>query len=82
VPEGWIRLRVDLGAEQVLGWYRGEHREVVALAVDGRLVQFPMRILQPWFTMEGVHGEFWIRHDAQMRFTEIRPLDPTSGRLA
>ncbi|MFA5530377.1 MAG: DUF2835 family protein [Thiohalomonadaceae bacterium] len=67
-----IRLRLHILPEQLLAWYRGDAAEVRAVAVDGRRVRFPARVLRPFVTREGIRGEFVLRYDAQSRFVDIR----------
>jgi hypothetical protein len=70
-----VRVRVRLPADELLRWYAGAASEVQARADDGRSVRFPMRLLQPWVTHDGIAGHFEIHYDATGRFTGIRRLD-------
>jgi len=54
--------------------YAGVARDVSAIAVDGRRVQFPAKILRPFVTREGIRGRFMIRFDSENRFESIQRL--------
>ena len=70
---GAFELEVDLAipVAELLRLYRGEAREVVARARDGRVLRFPVLALRPFVTREGVHGRFRIRCDAAQRLAGI-----------
>lgn len=55
-------------------WYGGAARNVHVTARDGRRVQFPAKILQPFVTHSGIKGTFAIYFDEQNRFKEVRRL--------
>lgn len=55
-------------------WYGGAARNVVVTARDGRRIQFPARVLQPFVTHSGVRGTFAIYFDEQHRYKDIRRL--------
>lgn len=55
-------------------WYGGAARNVQVTARDGRRVQFPARILQPFVTHSGVRGTFAIYFDDENRYKEIKQL--------
>ena len=70
---GAFELEVDLAipAAALLRLYRGEVREVVARARDGRVLRFPVAALRPFVSRDGVHGRFRIRCDAGQRLAGI-----------
>lgn len=70
---GALELEVDLAipAAELLRLYRGEVREVVARARDGRVLRFPVSALRPFVGRDGVHGRFRIRCDAGQRLAGI-----------
>ena len=53
-------------------------RQVVATARDGRRVQFPVDILRPYVTHDGIIGSFVIAVDQANKFQDIIKLDPAS----
>jgi hypothetical protein len=67
-----VRFRLSIGAEELLRYYRGDARNVLAVTDAGLRVQFPAEILRPFVTKEGVHGVFALRFDDQNRFAGIR----------
>lgn len=70
-----IRFILDIPADTLLQYYRGAAASVRARSVDGRTVQFPVNVLQPYVTHEGVRGEFVLCFDDNHRFVSIRKLD-------
>ena len=50
---------------------------VVAYALDGRRIQFPARILQPFVQHQGVSGYFRITFNQQGKFQSIARLHAT-----
>ncbi len=67
------KITVDLrvGADEYLKFYRGQASVVTCRARDGRRIQFPVKILNPYLTREGVSGSFEILFDAQGKFVAI-----------
>ena len=66
-----IEVSLSIAADDYIALYQGNARDVVARAKDGRVVRFPARILQPFVTHQGVHGQFSIRFDMNNRFVGI-----------
>ncbi|TCK09593.1 DUF2835 domain-containing protein [Marinobacterium mangrovicola] len=54
--------------------YRGEVRDVVARARDGRRVRFPAASLTRFVTREGIRGSFRIRYSPEGRLQDISRL--------
>lgn len=67
-----IDLRVD--ADEYLKYYRGQASFVSCRSRDGRTIQFPVKILTPFVTRDGISGSFSIRFDAKGKFVDIRRL--------
>ncbi|MEH6650936.1 MAG: DUF2835 domain-containing protein [Motiliproteus sp.] len=67
-----VDLRVD--ADEYLKYYRGQARFVTCRSRDGRTIQFPVKILSPFVTREGISGSFNIQFDADGKFVDIRRL--------
>lgn len=67
-----IRFDLDITAEQYLHYYSGLAREVQVRSIDGRRVQFPANILQPFVTHHGIQGEFILSYDDDNRVADIR----------
>ncbi|HEX7554763.1 MAG TPA: DUF2835 family protein [Geothrix sp.] len=49
---------LSISADSYLDYYRGAVKQVIARCPDGRTVQFPAALLQPFVTPAGIHGEF------------------------
>lgn len=80
-----VVIPLEIPADRWVAYYRGEIRAVVATSMDGRRIQLPARVLQPFVTPEGILGVFRVRFDARHRFVDIERLaGPVSsgGRLA
>ncbi|SEF70716.1 DUF2835 family protein [Marinobacterium lutimaris] len=54
--------------------YRGEVRDVVVRARDGRRVRFPATSLKRFVTREGIRGSFRIRYSPEGRLQDISRL--------
>ena len=72
-------IDISLSKEQVLLHYRGQVGAVRAYSRSGECVQFPINILRPYITDNGVHGVFEIQYDKQHKFTGIRCLNNSEG---
>ena len=66
-----LTIQLNLPADQVLRYYRGQARSVQARATTGQLVQFPASALQRHVTAEGIHGLFQIEFDANYKFVSL-----------
>ncbi|MFH1464124.1 MAG: DUF2835 domain-containing protein [Pseudomonadota bacterium] len=69
-----VRFSLSISAGELLRYYRGDARAVVAVTDEGVRVQFPAAALRPFVTVEGVHGRFALAFDAQNRMTGLRRL--------
>ncbi|GAB4357027.1 MAG: hypothetical protein Kow006_24570 [Gammaproteobacteria bacterium] len=69
-----IRFSLSISADRFLAYYRGDARQVVVKAEDGRTLRFPANVLQPFLTHEGITGDFVLEYDQHNRFTGIRKL--------
>lgn len=67
------KIAVDLrvSADEYLKFYRGQASVVTCRSRDGRRIQFPVSILNPYLTRDGVSGSFEIQFDAQGKFVAI-----------
>jgi hypothetical protein len=59
-----FEFSLNLSSHQVLGYYRGQVRTIVATLDDGRTIQFPASALQKVVNEEGVRGRFRLVMDA------------------
>lgn len=71
------QLIVDLRItpDELLKHYQGVAKVVNATSRDGRRVQFPTNILQPFITRNGICGAFVIGFDENNKFAGIERLD-------
>lgn len=67
-----LLVTLSITAEDYLRVYQGMAKKVYAKDHHGRRVSFPVNILQPYVTHEGVHGSFAIHFDEDNRFKDIR----------
>lgn len=67
-------IDLNISAEKMLGYYRGEIRAVRARATNGQTVQFPVSVLQKHVAADGIHGRFRMEFDEQNKFVRLEPL--------
>lgn len=67
-----VELRIT--AEELLRYYRGSAKTVSATDTTGRKVRFPVNIVQPFVTRDGIDGVFEIHFDELGKFTRINKL--------
>lgn len=72
MPNVYVSLHIP--NHRYLSYYQGTADTVLALASDGRRVRFPARVLRPFLTHDGIHGNFLIRFDDQHKFVSIEKL--------
>jgi len=65
---------ISLPREKYLTIYQTYVRQVRAVARDGQSVRFPVNLLQPFVTSEGVHGSFCLWFDDRHKFKHIEQL--------
>lgn len=70
-----IVVDLNIPAEEFLKHYEGVANIVSAVSRDGRSVQFPTSILQPYVSREGVRGSFVIHFDDNFKFHSIEQLN-------
>ncbi len=58
-----LEFTLNFTPDEVLRYYRGQARHVVARLDDGRTIQFPAGALQQVVTETGIHGRFRLRFD-------------------
>jgi hypothetical protein len=67
-----ITIDITISSDEWLQVYRGNAKTVNAISRDGRSIQFPANILQPFTTHFGVSGSFDIYFDDQGKFSSIQ----------
>lgn len=72
MPE--VRVSLSISSDKYLAFYQGTADTVATRAVDGRRVKFPARVLRPFLTHDGIHGEFAIQFNERHKFVGIKKL--------
>ena len=70
-----LRFRLAISADDYLGYYQGNAREVVARAEDNRIIRFPASAIRPFVTRDGIRGRFEITFDANHKLIGVRQID-------
>lgn len=66
-----VRLSLRLTKDQLMRYYAGNVKQVVAKDLRGKVIRFPVNILQPYVTHDGISGLFSICFDQTGRFVSI-----------
>ncbi len=74
VADKQVFISLSISADEYLRVYQGSAKKVSALDSMGRRVSFPVNILQPYVTREGVAGAFVISFDEHHRFQKIERI--------
>ncbi len=69
-----VLVSLSIPADEYLRVYQGSAKKVSAIDNRGRRISFPVNILQPFVTRDGVRGGFAIRFDNNHRFQDIQRL--------
>jgi len=67
-------IDLEISREKYLTLYKGYIKHVKAVARNGQSVLFPVKVLQPFVTHEGIRGTFCILYDADNKFKAIERL--------
>lgn len=73
MPE--LVIELNISAEKLLAYYRGEVRAVRARASNGQTVQFPVSVLQKHVMQDGIHGLFRMEFDENNKFVRIERIN-------
>ncbi|HSG59904.1 MAG TPA: DUF2835 domain-containing protein [Pseudomonadales bacterium] len=65
---------MNIPRDEYLRVYQGTARSVLAWDSLGRKISFPVNILQPFISHEGVQGKFRLDFDDQNRFVAIQRI--------
>ena len=69
-----IQFSINLSYEKFLYVYKGQAKNVVTKARDGRTIQFPAEILKPYLTHNGIQGTFIIQYDENNKFKSLQRI--------
>ncbi len=66
-----VRFAISISADDYLAYYKGQVRQVIVDAEDGRRIQFPASCLQPFIMHDGINGIFVLRFDANNKLVGL-----------
>ncbi len=66
-----VRFAIRISADDYLAYYKGQARQVIVDAEDGRRIQFPASCLQPFIMRDGINGIFVLRFDANNKLVGL-----------
>ena len=69
-----ITVTLAINTQEFARLYRGQARDVICTAKDGRTVQFPATVLRQFLTHDGVYGDFKIFFSANNKFLKIEKI--------
>lgn len=69
-----LALDLTLSSEKLERMYAGSAKTVFARCLDGRSIRFPVGILRPFITHDGVCGRFEIIFDEKHKFQSIHRI--------
>ncbi|MDN3649644.1 DUF2835 domain-containing protein [Reinekea marina] len=69
-----LTVDIYISAEDYLQHYQGAVHTVSCVSREGKRVQFPSRILQPFVRREGIKGTFVIHFDKNHKFERIEAI--------
>lgn len=69
--EKQIQIALSISADEYLRVYQGNAKKVSTVDSEGKRISFPVNILQPFVTHNGVSGSFTIIIDENNRFKKI-----------
>lgn len=65
-----VEVQITLSPDELEKAYMGVD-SVYAVSVDGRSIRFPVKILWPFITRDGIHGRFLIEFTQDHKFEKI-----------
>jgi hypothetical protein len=71
LSENRVLISLSIPADEYIRVYQGSAKKVSAIDHRGRRISFPVNILQPFVTRDGVIGGFEIYFDQDNRFQKI-----------
>lgn len=69
-----VVVSLNIPRDEYLRVYQGTARSVLAWDSLGRKISFPVKVLQPFISHEGVQGKFRLDFDDQHRFVAIQRI--------
>lgn len=68
-----IEVDIHLSSDEVQRAYQGVEN-VYAVALDGRSIRFPVKILWPFIAHNGIHGRFLIHFGDDKKFKDVERI--------
>jgi hypothetical protein len=65
---------IDLEYDEAHVFYTGAKNRVLVIANDGKKINLPWSMLQPFFAPSGVQGQFVIRYTDEGKMLELKKL--------
>jgi len=75
MPLNELKFHLGISSDEYLKYYQGNAKNVITTSIDGRNVQFPANILQPFLMHEGIYGLFSIRYDEKGKLIDIEKIE-------
>ena len=69
-----ITFQLQISYDEFLEYYRGSAKNVVLTMRNGKVIQFPANILQPFVEHNGIRGKFILRFDDKHKLIDIKRL--------
>ncbi len=66
-----VSLQLDVPANILQAYYRGQIVAVQAVADDGRSIRLPLRAMRRYFTHSGLHGHFQLEFDGSGKLIQV-----------
>ncbi|PIE24236.1 MAG: hypothetical protein CSA60_03250 [Neptuniibacter caesariensis] len=70
----YIVIDLYISSDKYKKLYQGVAQNIFTHAIDGRSVQFPARILQPFLLSDGIRGRFRIQFDDDGKYRGIEKI--------
>ena len=67
-------IQLDISTNEFHHYYSNNIDSVIATSHDGRKIQFPANILQPYVSHAGIQGEFKLIVDENSKFKSISKI--------
>lgn len=69
-----LHFALRISEQELLKFYRGHARNVVATDAQGKSMAFPIEVIRPFVTKEGVYGRFEMIVDDNFKFISIKKV--------
>ena len=70
------RYIVDLNVstQKMLEFYKGNKKYIVASAQSGQTIRFPLHVLRPFVTSQGICGRFQVSCDPEGKLIDFKAI--------